>query len=161
LTIQKESIAQPAIKNPYQEAVNTFKDRNMRARVLQDVAMSVFEGPKVGKKTSMEMAQPAHFRDWNPDSWVARAAGVSIHYVSRNNEIRCPELNLSSTDVRGSHNMTTMTGISPAGGEGGGGVSYSGSGSGSSTGSSSSGASGGQSSGSERSGGSSSSGKIK
>jgi hypothetical protein len=206
LPIQKESIPQRAVKNPYQEAVNTFKERDMRARVVQHVAMSVFEGPKVGKKTSIEIAQPqlvregksnaneermtiekgalsrrggeralyvpvapkpvpsAHFRDWNPDSWVARAAGVSIHYVSRNNEIRCPELNLSSTDVRGSHNMTTMTGISPmggGGGGGGGGVSYSGSSSGSNAGGSSSDSSKGQSSGSERSGGSSGGGKEK
>jgi virulence-associated protein VagC len=203
LPIQKESIPQKPIKNPYQEAVNTFRVSNMRARVLQDVAMSVFEGPKAGKKTSTEIAQPqlvregkadvkeermtvekgalsrrggesafyvpvapkpvspAHFRDWNPDSWVARAARVSIHYVSRNNEIRCPELNLSSVNVRGSHNMTTMTGISPMGSGGGGGVSYSGGGSSSSAGGSSSDSSSGQSSGSGSSGGSSSGGKVK
>lgn len=203
LPIQKESIPQKAIKNPYQEAVNTFRVSNMRARVFQDVAMSVFEGPRAGKKTSIEIPQPqlvregkanvreermtvekgalsrrggesalyvpvapkpvppAHFRDWNPDSWVARAAGVSIHYVSRNNEIRCPELNLSSTDVRGSHNMTTMTGISAMGSGGGGGVSYSGGGSSSSAEGSSSGSSSGQSSERGSSGGSSSGGKGK
>lgn len=200
LPIQKESITQREIKNPYQEAVNTFRVSNMRAKVLQDVAMSVFEGPKVVKKTSIETAlpqlaregkanvgeermtvekgalsrrggqsalnapipskpvSPGHFRDWNPDSWVARAAGVSIHYVSRNNEIRCPELNLSSLDVRRSHNMTTMTGISPMGGREGGGVSYSGSDSSSNAGASSSA---GKSSGSGSSGGSSSGGKGK
>jgi len=198
LPIQKESTPQKAVKNPYQEAVNTFRVNNMKAKVLQDVAMSVFEGPKVERRPSIEKAQPqemrdatgflrreavekgaisrrgeqsafyvssrsepgssrAHFRDWNPDSWVARAVGVSIHYASRNNEIRCPELNLSSGNVRGSHNMRTMTGISPiGGGGGGGGASYSGGGSSSGGGGSSSGSSGGgSSSGGGKSGGSS------
>jgi hypothetical protein len=44
----------------------------------------------------------ARFRDWNPDIKVARSAGVSIRYSSRSNEIRCPELNLSSRHVTGS-----------------------------------------------------------
>lgn len=44
----------------------------------------------------------ARFRDWNPDIKVARRAGVSIRYSSRSNEVRCPELNLSSRHVEGS-----------------------------------------------------------
>jgi len=44
----------------------------------------------------------ARFRDWNPDIKVARRAGVSIQYSSRSNEVRCPELNLSSRHVEGS-----------------------------------------------------------
>ncbi len=44
----------------------------------------------------------ARFRDWNPDIKVARNAGVSIRYSSRSNEIRCPELDLSSRHVAGS-----------------------------------------------------------
>jgi len=41
---------------------------------------------------------PARFRDWNPDLRVARELGVRIEYSSARNEVRCPELNLSSRD---------------------------------------------------------------
>jgi hypothetical protein len=42
------------------------------------------------------------FRDWNPDIKVAREVGISIRYSSRSNEIRCPELNMTSRQVTGS-----------------------------------------------------------
>jgi len=54
----------------------------------------------------------AHTRDWNPDAGVARRAGVSLSYSSKTNEIKCPELGLSSKSVRQSRNMATMTGVS-------------------------------------------------
>ncbi len=54
----------------------------------------------------------AHTRDWNPDAGVARRAGVSLKYSSKTNEIRCPELGLSSRTVSQSQNMATMTGFS-------------------------------------------------
>ncbi len=41
----------------------------------------------------------ARFRDWNPDIRVARRLGVRIDYSSRTNEVRCPELKISSRDV--------------------------------------------------------------
>jgi hypothetical protein len=44
----------------------------------------------------------ARFRDWNPDVKVAQRAGISIRYSSRTNEVRCPELNISSRYVSGS-----------------------------------------------------------
>ncbi|MFQ6038675.1 MAG: DUF6600 domain-containing protein, partial [Candidatus Aminicenantales bacterium] len=40
------------------------------------------------------------FLDWNPDVKVARRAGVSILYSSRTNEVVCPELRLTSRQVR-------------------------------------------------------------
>ena len=40
----------------------------------------------------------ARFRDWNPDLRVARELGVHIEYSSRGNEVRCPELGISSKD---------------------------------------------------------------
>ncbi len=52
-------------------------------------------------KTSSE-----RFRDWNPDISVARRAGISIKYSSRSNEVRCPELNLTSRQVTGSRGYT-------------------------------------------------------
>lgn len=54
----------------------------------------------------------AHIRDWNPDAGLARQVGVSLRYSSRTNEIKCPELGLSSRSVRRSRNMATMTGNS-------------------------------------------------
>lgn len=40
--------------------------------------------------------------DWNPDAKVARQAGISIRYSSLTNEVKCPELNISSRHVLGS-----------------------------------------------------------
>jgi hypothetical protein len=51
----------------------------------------------------------AHIRDWNPDAGVAHQAGVSLRYSSRTNEVKCPELGLSSRSVRPHRNMVTMT----------------------------------------------------
>jgi hypothetical protein len=42
------------------------------------------------------------FLDWNPDVNIARKVGISIRYSSRSNEVRCPELNMSSRQVSGS-----------------------------------------------------------
>jgi hypothetical protein len=44
--------------------------------------------------------QVAHprFLDWNPDVKIARELGVRIEYSSLKNEVRCPELGLTSVD---------------------------------------------------------------
>jgi hypothetical protein len=39
------------------------------------------------------------FRDWNPDIKTALGMGVEILYSSRTNEIRCPQLGLSSANI--------------------------------------------------------------
>jgi len=49
---------------------------------------------------------PARFRDWNPDLRVARELGVHIEYSSVRNEVRCPELRLSSHDRLRSQGLT-------------------------------------------------------
>ncbi len=43
-------------------------------------------------------APAGRFRDWNPDLRVARELGVHIEYSSMRNEVRCPELKLTSRD---------------------------------------------------------------
>ena len=65
------------------------------------------------------------FLDWNPDVKVARSLGVNIEYSSRGNEVRCPELHLTSSDrIRGADSGVVPTlgrqGISyePAGSSG-------------------------------------------
>jgi hypothetical protein len=47
---------------------------------------------------TMKAGHQMRFLDWNPDIKVARELGVRIEYSSRSNEIRCPELRLSSMD---------------------------------------------------------------
>ena len=42
--------------------------------------------------------QVLRFRDWNPDLRIARELGVHIEYSSVRNEVRCPELKISSRD---------------------------------------------------------------
>jgi hypothetical protein len=65
----------------------------------------------------------ARFRDWNPDMKVARELGVHIEYSSMRNEIRCPELKISSRDreqARGMSPRMTPDGVrfGPAAGGG-------------------------------------------
>jgi len=117
-----------------------------------------------GKSASMvsKTSRPKpsmRFRDWNPDTGVARRMGVSIKYFSRNNEIRCPELRLSSKNVSSSgYSSRGRGGFSSSGGDSSSRSRMSSS-SGSSSGSSrSTGSSGSKSSGGSRSSGSSSRG---
>lgn len=96
-------------------------------------------GPGASGKTergpSGRYAGPApRFRDWNPDVKIARELGVHIEYSSQKNEIRCPELRISSQDrERGSGIVPHLTSQ---------GVSFGPSGSSGSVGSGSSGSSG-------------------
>jgi uncharacterized membrane protein YgcG len=125
------------------EAANRFPDREAKIRTPP-------QPPPAG--TSRRL-------DWNPDVRIARELGVHIEYASGKNEIRCPELRLSSSDrVRSTDFVPRLT---P------GGVSYvpssslGGSSGSSSSGSSASAGSGQTSAKGGSSGGSGSSGKIK
>jgi len=78
-----------------------------------------------GEAPARGPSSAARFRDWNPDLRVARELGVRIEYSSVGNEIRCPELNLSSRDRERATPITprlTSSGISygPAASFGGG-----------------------------------------
>ena len=57
---------------------------------------------EAGSLPSKSAPIPPRFRDWNPDMEVARRIGVTIRYSSRSNEVRCPDLNISSRHVTGS-----------------------------------------------------------
>jgi hypothetical protein len=91
---------------------------------------------------------PSRFRDWNPDVKAAHRSGVSIRYSSRSNEVRCPELNISSRHVVGSRgyegprvHLTSRGSLTSSGSSSGSGAAFYGgggsSGSGASSGSSS------------------------
>jgi len=90
-------------------------------------------GAGAGRGPSGRDAGPAaRFRDWNPDVKIARELGVHIEYSSQKNEVRCPELRISSSDrERGSGIVPHMTSqgvrYGPAGSSGSGGSGSSGS----------------------------------
>jgi len=107
------------------------------------------------------VSRRAHL-DWNPDIRIAGKLGAHIVYSSRSNEIRCPELKLSSADRSAGRIIPRLTssGVSYTSTEG---SAWAGSGSGSTAGASGSTASAGAAArdrgSSERSGSSSSGGE--
>ena len=71
------------------------------AASASDVAGRQPAGSAAVKDLAARTSGPAgrpRFLDWNPDVKVARGLGVRIEYASRTNEVRCPELGLSSRD---------------------------------------------------------------
>jgi hypothetical protein len=123
-------------------------------------------GLGAGRARSIETLQPgAHprFLDWNPDVRIARELGVRIEYSGLRNEVRCPELKLSSHDRERSDGglapHMTSQGVSygPATSVGGGGSSEGSGGRGSGSGV----AAGGGVQGSTKQGSSEGGGKIK
>jgi hypothetical protein len=93
--VPKKSGAPPARENgvalrpvdPLREAV---EDRNPPAAPLAP--------ERLATPVRRADASVARFRDWNPDLRVARELGVHIEYSSVRNEVRCPELGISSKD---------------------------------------------------------------
>jgi hypothetical protein len=49
--------------------------------------------------TEPVVRESMRFRDWNPDVRVALSQGLTISYSSLTNEVRCPQLGISSRDV--------------------------------------------------------------
>jgi hypothetical protein len=112
--------------NPAGEAARIFRS-NEAARQILHRAVTPGPVPKTGSGTSGAPVSPSRrgqavqlpdgvvaergpareasgpaghqrFRDWNPDLKVARDLGVRIEYSSRTNEVRCPELRITSRD---------------------------------------------------------------
>lgn len=101
VTLNKKDIAEDKSRRVSSDS------QERQARFISAVPISV---PMLKPRRSNRSI--AHIRDWNPDAGVARRVGVSLRYSSRTNEIKCPELGLSSGSVRRSRNMVTMTGSS-------------------------------------------------
>ena len=145
LNKNKESVSDKGESLKTQKLPVDSKVKKSKPRIISPEKETALR--KVGKSASMvsKTSKPKpsmRFRDWNPDVGVARRIGVTIKYFSRNNEIRCPELRLSSKNV-------SSRGYVGRGG------SFSSSGNGSSSGSGASSSSSGSSSASSRSTGSS------
>lgn len=69
--------------------------RNLDASPSEVVPVSA--GRVMPRAVRSNFAEPTtRIRDWNPDVPVAQRLGVSIRYLSRSNEISCPELNVRS-----------------------------------------------------------------
>ena len=141
----KEPVADKAESLKTQKLPDGSKIKVSKPRIISPEKETSFH--KVEKSISnisisANLRSSLRFRDWNPDVGLACKVGVSIEYVSRTNEIRCPELRLSSRNI-GSRGYV---------GRGG---SFSSSGSGSSSRSGASSSSSGSSSASSRSVGSS------
>lgn len=85
-------------------------------RISSDEADMVKRASRSSETASNPAVPRREFRrsdvDWNPDVKIARELGVKIQYESVRNEIRCPELNLSSSDRL---NRTILPGLSPRG----------------------------------------------
>ncbi|MFO7980629.1 MAG: DUF6600 domain-containing protein [Candidatus Aminicenantes bacterium] len=63
-------------------------------------AKNLYSQPASRNALSEKQSHSLRFRDWNPDVKTAREMGVSIIYSGGKNEISCPELKLSSGNVR-------------------------------------------------------------
>jgi len=123
--------APPRVADPRREAARIFRGIDGPAAAPRRIAVpdmtpirsgnmtAVPVGPvgrAGGPGTSPGRAVPpsARFRDWNPDLRIARELGVHIEYSSLRNEVRCPELKLSSQDRERSSGMAprlTSTGV--------------------------------------------------
>lgn len=99
--------AQQPPANPSRDALRAYRDnalggiRRSSGTVFSDAVPRLAEEPVT--------AGAVRFRDWNPDVRVARSLGVKIDYSSRTNEVRCPELKISSRDT-GSFGLRLSTG---------------------------------------------------
>lgn len=51
------------------------------------------------RSTGPAARESMRFRDWNPDVRIALSRGLTISYSSLTNEVRCPQLGISSRDV--------------------------------------------------------------
>jgi len=101
--------ANEVVKQLVQRLENPTAPREVRARpagvpvspMRPDSAARHPGGPGTDRPRSPEALQPGvhpRFLDWNPDVKIARELGVRIEYSGLKNEVRCPELRLSSQD---------------------------------------------------------------
>ncbi len=97
--------------DPYREAVRAFRKNEASASLEDRVVRQIltFQWGKIPQpskissqafRSSMGNQSRMRFRDWNPDVRVAQRARVTIKYDSRHNEVRCPELKLTSRTAR-------------------------------------------------------------
>jgi hypothetical protein len=86
--------------DPRREAVRAFRGAGAPAAVPQrrEVPPTPLAPERLATPVRRTEGPVGRFRDWNPDLRVARDLGVHIEYSSVRNEVRCPELGISSKD---------------------------------------------------------------
>jgi len=101
------------MKEPSREAMRVFKSNELSGPELRrpeagsapapDPMLRRMEGRALDRSVdalrSLGFGPAERFRDWNPDVRIARSLGVRIDYSSATNEVRCPQLGISSRDT--------------------------------------------------------------
>jgi len=101
------------MKEPSREAMRVFKSNELSGPVPRrteagsardsDPMLRGMEGRALDRSVdalrSLSFGPAERFRDWNPDVRIARSLGVRIDYSSATNEVRCPQLGISSRDT--------------------------------------------------------------
>jgi hypothetical protein len=120
------SVGTRRIVDPRREAVRVYRRADIPGPVSKPKALPAAPAVRASAAPAVRpVAPPVRFRDWNPDMRVARELGVRIEYSSLRNEVRCPELRITSRDrdraggpsVRMTpHGVVASAGVSASGG---------------------------------------------
>ena len=108
-----DAAARVVMKEPSREAVRVFKSNELAESRLRrpeagsarapDPWLRRMDGRSLDRSLdalrSLSFGPAEQFRDWNPDIRIARSLGVRIEYSSATNEVRCPQLKISSRDM--------------------------------------------------------------
>ncbi len=87
--------------------------------VLRDMEFSRGNAAGVSRASVSRTVSPVsfRFRDWNPDAKAAIKMGVEISYLSRTNEVACPQLGLTSRLISPTMRSTgNFDGLTPSSG---------------------------------------------
>jgi len=121
-----DTAARDMMREPSREAVRAFRSSKPAESGLRrpeagsartpDPMLRTIDGRALDRSLnalrSMSFGPVERFRDWNPDVRIARSLGVRITYSSLTNEVRCPKLNISSSDIERFGARLTSHGIS-------------------------------------------------
>ena len=108
-----DAAARVMMKEPSREAMRVFKLNERAESGLRrpeagsprtpDPMLRRMDGRALDRSLdvlrSLSFGPAERFRDWNPDVRIARSLGVRIDYSSETNEVRCPQLKISSRDT--------------------------------------------------------------
>jgi hypothetical protein len=114
------------MKEPSREAMRVFKSNELSGPGLRrpeadsarapDPMLRRMDGRLLDRSMdalrSLSFGPVERFRDWNPDVRIARSLGVRIDYSSATNEVRCPQLRISSRDIERFGVRLSSTGVS-------------------------------------------------
>jgi len=121
-----DAAARVVMKEPSREALRVFKFNELTEHGLRrpeagsarapDPMLRRIDGRALDRSMdalrSMSFGPAERFRDWNPDVRIARSLGVRIDYSSATNEVRCPQLKISSRDTGRLGVRLTSSGVS-------------------------------------------------